>query len=647
MDQKDFLFQAMIYLAAAVVMVPVAKKLGLGSVLGYLLAGIVIGPAFFGFIGEEGQDLMHFAEFGVVMMLFLIGLELEPELLWKLRKPILGLGGLQVALTTAVVMTIAMMFGFAWQPALAIGMIMSLSSTAIVLQTLTEKGLMKVAAGQSSFSVLLFQDVAVIPMLALFPLLATFEAPLVTDAEQHTKTIVDGLPGWGRALVLLGSVGIIILAGRFLIKPLFRIVARTRVRELFTASALLLIVGTAVLMTQVGLSPALGTFLAGVVLANSEYKHELESDIEPFKGLFLGLFFIAVGASIDFSLILQQPLTVFSLVVLLIVVKGLVLYLLGKIFKLGTDQNLIFSFALSQVGEFAFVLFSYSLNEGILPKPTIDILIAVVAISMGLTPLLMVLNEKFVQPRIGSCTEIPVEQLPDNIDEKNPVIIAGFGNFGSTVGRFLRAHKIGTTVLDIDSDRVELLRKMGFKVYYGDASRYDLLVSAGANTAKLIIITLEPPDKRLEMIETIKKHFPNLRMLVRAQNRFDAYDLMNAGMLHVYRETIDTSVRMGVDVMKLLGFRAYTAERAARTFLKIDEKNLRKLSSIRDPDQYILAAKEKIEELEQIIQAERGDLALQEDGAWDEESLIAEMQENGILSLASSAPEPGSQENVS
>lgn len=307
MDQKDFLFQAMVYLAAAVVMVPVAKKLGLGSVLGYLLAGVVIGPTLLGFIGEEGQDIMHFAEFGVVMMLFIIGLELEPELLWKLRKPIIGLGGMQVVLTTAVVMGIAMLFGMAWQPALAIGMIISLSSTAIVLQTLNEKGLMKAAAGQSSFSVLLFQDVAVIPMLALFPLLATYEAPVTAGAEEHAKTIVDGLPGWGRTLVVLASVATIILAGRFLIKPLFRIVARTRLRELFTASALLLIVGTAVLMTQVGLSPALGTFLAGVVLANSEYKHELESDIDPFKGLLLGLFFIAVGASIDFPSSCNNP----------------------------------------------------------------------------------------------------------------------------------------------------------------------------------------------------------------------------------------------------------------------------------------------------------------------------------------------------
>ncbi|RYZ49127.1 MAG: potassium transporter, partial [Sphingobacteriales bacterium] len=385
MDQHTFLFQAMVYLAAAVVMVPIAKKLGLGSVLGYLLAGIVIGPACFGFIGEEGQHVMHFAEFGVVMMLFLIGLELEPHLLWNLRKPIMGLGGLQVLLTTVIVAAIATAFGFGWKPALALGMITSLSSTAIVLQTLNEKGLMKSAAGQSSFSVLLFQDVAVIPMLALFPLLATYQLAPNADAAGTTTTLIEGLPGWEKALIVLASVGAIILSGRFVIRPLFRVVARTRVRELFTASALLLIVGIAVWMTQIGLSPALGTFLAGVVLANSEYKHELESDIEPFKGLLLGLFFIAVGASIDFKLLSTQPMMIISLVLLLIIVKGIVLFMLGKIFRLGNDQNLIFSFALSQVGEFAFVLFSFSATEGILPPSTIDIMVAVVALSMGLT----------------------------------------------------------------------------------------------------------------------------------------------------------------------------------------------------------------------------------------------------------------------
>ncbi|HYF32032.1 MAG TPA: monovalent cation:proton antiporter-2 (CPA2) family protein [Chitinophagaceae bacterium] len=626
MDQHNFLFQAMVYLAAAVVMVPLAKKLGFGSVLGYLVAGILIGPFVLGFIGQEGQDLMHFAEFGVVMMLFIIGLELEPELLWKLRKSIAGLGGLQVLMTGTVVAGIAMIAGLDWRPALALGMILSLSSTAIVLQTLNEKALMKTSAGQSSFSVLLFQDIAVIPMLALFPLLAIYQPAVAVNEEQHT--LVSDLPGWGQTLVVLGSVAGIIVMGRFLIRPFLRIVAGTRSREVFTATALLLIVGIAVLMTQVGLSPALGAFLAGVVLANSEYRHELESDIEPFKGLLLGLFFIAVGASINFSLITERPLLIFGLVLAIMSVKSLVLFVLGKIFRLSLNQNMLFAVALSQVGEFAFVLLSFSLQEGILPQGLIDIMMAVVAISMAVTPLSMMLHERVIQPWLGTKESVP-EKEADTIDEKNPVIIAGFGHFGNTIGRFLRAHGIKTTILDLDSERVETLRRMGFKVYYGDASRYDLLHAAGADQARLIIIALEPEEKRLEMIDTIKKHFPNLRMLVRASNRFDAYNQMNAGMLHIYRETIDTALRLGVDAMKMLGYRAYTAQRSARLFFKHDEANLKKLSSIKDKEEYILTARAYIEEIEKMLQADIGSLSLRRDAGWDEDSLIAESRGNG------------------
>jgi monovalent cation:H+ antiporter-2, CPA2 family len=624
MDQQSFLFQAMVYLAAAVVMVPLAKRLGLGSVLGYLVAGIVIGPALLGFIGKEGQDLMHFAEFGVVMMLFIIGLELEPGLLWKMRKPIAGLGGLQVLGTSIVLAGIAMLFGLAWKPAVAIGMILSLSSTAIVLQTLNEKGLMKSSAGQSSFAVLLFQDIAVIPMLALFPLLAIFE-PVTDEKAAHHTTLVSNLPGWGETLVVLGSVAAIIVAGRFLVRPLLRLVASTRLREVFTATALLLIVGIAVLMTQVGLSPALGTFLAGVVLANSEYKHELESDIEPFKGLLLGLFFVAVGASINFELIASQPLLILGLVLLLMVVKGLVLFTLGKIFRISFNQNLLFAVALSQVGEFAFVLFSFSLQEGILPAAVTDTMMAVVAISMALTPLLLMMHERVFHPGLASRNKVQDGEA-DAIVEKNPVIIAGFGHFGNTVGRFLRAHNIGTTILEIDAERVEFLRRMGFKVYYGDASRHDLLHSAGAAEAKLIIIALEPEEKRLEMIETIKKHFPNLRMLVRASNRFDAYNQMNAGMLHIYRETIDTALRLGVDVMKMLGHRSYMAQRAARIFFKHDEANLKKLAAIKDNDEYIVTARAYIEEVEKMLQADLNDIQLSQDTGWDDDTLIAEVK---------------------
>jgi CPA2 family monovalent cation:H+ antiporter-2 len=621
-----FLFQAMIYLAASVIMVPIAKKTGLGSVLGYLLAGVLIGPFVLGLIGAEGESLMKFAEFGVVMMLFIIGLELEPQLLWKLRKSIIGLGGLQVLLSTFLIAGAGLLFGLNWQPAIATGMILSLSSTAIVLQTLTEKGLMKSASGQSAFAVLLFQDIAVIPMFALLPLLATFTPATVANEETAARWMNE-LPGWGQTLITLGAVAFIVIGGRYIIKPVFRIVAATRLREVFTATALLLVVGIAVLMEQVGLSPALGTFLAGVVLANSEYRHELESDVEPFKGLLLGLFFLAVGASINFRLIMASPGLILGLVAVLIVIKGLVLFVLGKVFRLGLDQNLVFTFALSQVGEFAFVLFSFTASEGVLEQNSIDTLVAVVAISMVLTPMLMFLNEKLLLPRVG----IPVdaeEKDADDIDESNPVIIAGFGHFGNIIGRFLRAHNINTTILDIDSDRVDLLRRMGFKAYYGDASRHDLLFAAGAAKAKIIVIAIDEPAKRLEMIETIKKHFPDLRMLVRSTNRTDAYDQMNAGMLHVYRETLDTALRLGVDAMKFLGYRAYTAQRNARTFLKLDEMNMKKLASIREEEQYINTVRELIEELEDVIKADRVNISFTSDGGWDEEGLIRDANQN-------------------
>lgn len=619
MEDHNVLFQALVYLAAAVVFVPLAKRLGLGSVLGYLLAGIAIGPFILGFIGKESADIMHFAEFGVVMMLFLIGLELEPTLLWRLRKSIIGLGSLQVALTTILVGCIAYAAGFNVQQSIATGFIMAMSSTAIVMQSLREKGLMKTSAGQNAFSVLLFQDIAVIPILALFPLLSTL---VVSEGKSgETSTWLNGQPAWMQTLLVLGVITGIIIAGRVIIRPLLRIVAKTGLREVFTAFALLIVVGIAVLMTQVGLSPALGAFLAGVVLANSEYRHELESDIDPFKGLLLGLFFIAVGAAIDFSLIVSDPLRIVGWVFLLFVVKTGILFLLGKLFRLSTDQNFIFSSSLGQVGEFAFVLLSFALSEGILPQETSSFFIVVVAITMALTPLVMLLNEKLIIPHVG--TRVKNEQTPDEIDEKHPVIIAGFGHFGSTVGRFLRANQIKATYLDLDSDRVDVVRKMGFKIFYGDASRHELLHAAGAAEAKLIIIAIDDAAKRLEMIETIKKHFPNLHILVRASNRYDAYDLMNAGMLHVYRESVDTSVRLGVDAMKLLGFRAYTAKRLAKTFLRHDEKNLKKLAAIRNPDEYINTARQYIEELELIIQSDAQGQYLFDSG-WDAETLREE-----------------------
>ncbi|MGF7218280.1 monovalent cation:proton antiporter-2 (CPA2) family protein [Spirosoma lacussanchae] len=624
--QESFFFQAMVYLAAAVVMVPIAKKIGLGSVLGYLLAGVLIGPACLQFIGQEGTDIMHFAEFGVVMMLFVIGLELEPSRLWRLRKAILGMGGIQIAGTSAVVTGLAVLAGVDLKQALVLGMILSMSSTAIVLQSLNEKGLMQTAAGQGSFAVLLFQDIAVIPMLALFPLLATAPATGTEGGAHGGASPLDALPAWAQPIAVLSAVAAVIIVGRYLTPPLFRIVAKTNMRELFTATALLLVVSIAVLMTVVGLSPALGTFLAGVVLANSEYRHELESDIDPFKGLLLGLFFIAVGASIDFDLIMANPVLILGLVVGVMVCKLVVLLGIGKAFTLSTDQNLIFSFGLCQVGEFAFVLFSFTTQEGILPKELTDIMTAVVAISMAFTPLVMLLNEKLLLPRLG-VREADTRES-DVEDGDNPVIIAGYGHFGNTVGRFLQANNVGTTVLDIDSDNVDWLRRMGFKVYYGDASRHDLLEIAGAGKAKIIVIAINDPEKRLELVETIKKHFPDLHILVRSTNRYDAYDLMNAGMLHIYRETLDTSLRLGVDALTLLGYRAHEATRAARTFFTHDERTLKRLSAIRNEDEYVSAARESMEELERVIQADRSAPDLRIDEGWGEESLIADANKN-------------------
>lgn len=618
----NFFIQAIVYLAAAVISVPIAKRLGLGTVLGYLLAGMVIGPFVLGLVGSEGEDIMYFAEFGVVMMLFVIGLELEPELLWRLRVSIAGMGSLQVILTIVFVLCIALLFGLPWQSALALGMIMALSSTAIVMQSLNEKGLMKTASGESSFSVLLFQDIAVIPMLALFPLLGSG----VSDAvAAHGHSPLDNLPGWAKTLSVIGSVGIIVLAGRYILNPVFRIIARAGLREIFTAAALLLVISIAALMTMVGLSPALGTFVAGVVLANSEYRHELESDIEPFKGLLLGLFFISVGASIDFGLIATNPLLIAGLLLLLFVTKIAVLLITGKIFKLSLDQNLIFAFALSQVGEFAFVLFSFALQQNIMDEFTVKTMVAVVALSMAATPLVMLLNEKILQPLLG--TEEKTERDPDEIEEKNKVIIAGFDKFGNMVGRLLRANGVHATLLDNNSDRVEVLRKLGFKVYYGDAARHDLLHSAGAASADILVAALESPERNIELVESAKKHFPQLKIFARAFDRGDAYELMELGVKNIYRETVDTSLRMGADVLTAAGFRAYSTHRAMQKFLRHDENALRELADLRkDKAEYLLTARKMIEELEEQITSDLQNPEIDKDKGWDAESLIREFK---------------------
>ena len=640
------LLDTMIYLAAAVLVVPLAKRVGLGSVLGYLIAGVLIGPFVFGYLAEGSEGLMHFAEFGVVMMLFLVGLELEPRTLWRLRTPILGVGGLQVLATAALCTGLAMAFGLGWRGAIAVGMTFSLSSTAIVLQSLGEKGLLGTAGGRTSFAVLLFQDIAVIPMLAALPLLvgdvAAGGGDVTHDAGDvaHATTLLAGQPGWVQTLGTLAAVGLVVGAGRYLVPPLLRYVARTRQRELLTGVALLLVVTTAVLMTAVGLSPALGAFLGGVVLANSYYRHELESDLEPFKGLLLGLFFMTVGASIDFALVAARPGLIAGLVALLIVAKWVVLFGLGRGFRLGADQTMLFAFGLAQTGEFAFVLLSLIDQRGILDGATVGTLLVVVAISMALTPLLMLFNERVLQPRLGTREGVSASAKPmDDIAERRRIIVAGFGTFGAAVSRFLGANGVRATILDSDSDRVELLRRMGFEVYYGDATRFDLLATAGAAEAEAIIIGLPEPELNLQLVETVKKHFPGLHIIARAFDYADTYDLMDAGVLHIHREKIRTGVAAATDALRLLGFRNYQLHRHARRFLEYDARALKSLAAVRnDPERYAAAVRTAVADAELLLSADLDPTRVARDLGWDSASLVAEYGAPGPSANSDSHP---------
>lgn len=611
-----FLQDAIIYLAAAVVFVPVAKKLGMGSVLGYLIGGILIGPFFLGFVGQEGKDIMHFAEFGVVMMLFLIGLELDPANFWRMRKLILGTGALQMGATTALCFAALYLAGFNWQAALACGLALSMSSTAIVMQTLREKGLSKTESGKSSFAVLLFQDISVIPILALLPLLAV--AGIKTSSGGHA-TLMEGLPGWAQTATLLVAANVVVLVGRFVFIPFLRIIARIRLREIFTAAALLIVIATSYLMMVVGLSPALGAFLAGLVLATSEFRHELESDIEPFKGILLGLFFLAVGASINFKLILENPVKIAVLVSGVIVLKSIVLYVTGKLARLSFDQNMIFTLGLGQVGEFAFVLFAFIAQLQILSAEWSDMMMGATAISMTVTPLLLLMNERLILPNFGTKQAV-LEKDADEIESRQSVIIAGFGHFGSTIGRFLRANGVSATILDNDSDRVEILRRMGFTVFYGDATRMDILKSAGAETAKILIAAIDSPDVNFDLVEKTKKAFPGLRVMVRAKSRIDAYDLMDMGVEDIYRESLDTSVRLGVDALVKLGFRKHTAVRAGQNFIRYDEEAMRRLAAHRhDQETYLFKSREEIEIQEQLLAEDHKIIPHMQDYSWDQE----------------------------
>ncbi|MGF1702066.1 monovalent cation:proton antiporter-2 (CPA2) family protein [Photobacterium makurazakiensis] len=567
-----YFIQAFIYLCAAVIAVPIAKRLGLGSVLGYLIAGVVIGPVV-GLVGEETLAIQHFAEFGVVMMLFLVGLELEPRMLWDMRHRLLGLGGLQVGLTTVIVMAIAMFFGQSWTIALAIGLIFALSSTAIVLQTFNEKGLAKTEGGRNAFSVLLFQDIAVIPMLALIPLLALPE--LVDQAQQavdqHAEvSLVAGLPGWGYAIVVVMAIAGVVVGGHYLSRPLFRFVADSGLREIFTATALMLVIGIAALMSLVGLSPALGTFLAGVVLANSEFRHELESNIEPFKGLLLGLFFITVGAGIDFSILSANALIVIGLTLGVMLVKALVLFALALIFKVRGSDRYLLTLSLAQAGEFGFVLLSYSAQNHVLPAELTQLLSLVVAISMFLTPGLFIFFDKVILPRFEEQTN---EREADIIDEKGTVIIAGIGRFGQIVNRLLVANGIKTVVLDHEVGQIENMRSIRIKSYFGDATRPDLLHTAGIDEAKLLIVAIDDTERAVELVEYIKHTYPSVRILARAYDRGHHYALRHAGADYVISETYHSALTLGTEALKDLGFHPFRAEQLRQAFIDTESKS--------------------------------------------------------------------------
>ena len=611
MNPQDLLLGAFIYLAAAVIAAPVATRLGLGSVLGYLVAGMVIGPSLLGLVGREGEHVMHFAEFGVVVMLFLVGLELQPSKLWELRRPIVGLGGLQVVVTAAALGLGALAIGFGWKAALATGLILAMSSTAIVLQSLNERGLLKTTAGQSCFSVLLFQDISVIPILALLPLLAAAQAH-----DAHDASLIGDLPGWAQTIAVLAAVATVVLVGRFLTRPLFRLVAETGMREVFVGLALVLVVGIALLMQLVGLSAALGTFLAGVVLAESEYRHELEMDLEPFKGLLLAVFFIAVGAGIDFSMLFGQPLMILGLVLGFIAVKLVVLFVLARLFGMCTPDASRFAFALAQGGEFAFVLISFAAGLALLDSAQAGLLVAVVALSMAAAPLLMIFDARVIQPRLDGESE---KRADDRIEENGTrVIIAGHGRYGMTVGRLLSASGIRAVVLDHDAEQIDALRKFGYKVYYGDASRPDLLEAAGAAEAQALVVAIDDREKALEIVETARRHFPQLRILARAFDRVHAYRLLNAGVEDVHREVFASSVDMGEQLLVRLGFHPFEARRAARRFKSHDETLIRRAAKhVGDTQRLIDLARQGSEEIERVLATDRSGAPQSPDHGWE------------------------------
>lgn len=591
---SDFLLLAFIFLTAGIVAVPLAARFGLGSVLGYLLAGMAISPLLSS-LQVDVVSIQHFAEFGVVMMLFLVGLELEPKKLWQMRSQLLGLGGGQIVLTTFAITAVGLMLDISWQMALTVGLILSMSSTAIVLQTLSEKGLLKSDGGQASFSVLLTQDIAVIPMLALLPLLAVPELlpgalsalpdPAVAEqagadhaAADHGAglNLLAGLATWQAALVTLGMIAAVVLGGGYLTTPLFRFVALARLRELFTATALLFVIGIALMMTLVGLSPALGTFLAGVVLANSSYKHELESNIEPFKGLLLGLFFITVGASINFSVLAQQYPLIVALTLGLIVIKTAVLLLLGRLFGIQGAEKWLLALGLAQAGEFGFVLLTFTVGHQVLPAALAQQISLVVTLSMVLSPLLFLLYQKVIAPRFTQPERPADSDLPENTD----IIIAGSGRVGGLVDRMLKMAGYQPTVIDYSYQRLDAMAAIGVRYFFGDATRPDMLAAAGIAQAKILIVALDEAEQTTRLVRYVLQNYPQVHVIARAVDRHHVYDLYAYGCRDIIRETYDSTLRMGRSVFEALGVSRAKADQLVDVFNQHDRELMINLADV-------------------------------------------------------------------
>ena len=584
-----FLQEAVVFLAAAVIAVPLSRRLGVGAVLGYLVAGLLIGPFAFGFISNV-DNILHFAELGVVLLLFVIGLELQPTRLWALRRSVFGLGAVQVAVTSLLLALVAIALGVPPTAAVIAGSALSLSSTAFALQLLAEKNQLTTQHGRASFAILLFQDLAAIPLLAIIPLLgAGLASSQGWDATAVAKTVA--------------VLAIVAGGGRWLLRPLLRIAASSANREVFIAAALLVVMGTALLMQQIGLSMALGSFLAGVLLADSEYRHELEADIEPFKGLLLGLFFIAVGMSVDLDLVVRAPLTVLGLVIGLVAIKSVVLYGIARFAGQSRGAAVNLALYISQGGEFAFVLFALAASTGAMDKPLADLLVVVVSASLAVTPLLVTLNDKFL--KIGCRPDKPREF--DTMESReHPVIIAGFGRVGQVVARILRTQKIPFTALEANFEQVDFVRKYGNKIYFGDASRLDLLHAAGADKARIFVLAIDDVEASLKTAQMVKTHYPHLKIYARARNRMHAYQLMDLGVAVLMRETFLSSLELARDVLVGLGQTTAAADEVARRFRVHDEQLLDKQRAIRhDEAQLIASSRQAREELERLFEQDR------------------------------------------